>query len=211
MGTFKDLLAWQKSLTLAKKVYQVTGNFPTEERFGLVNQMRRCAVSIPSNIAEGYGRGSDKELLRFLYVALGSSNELETQLILSLELSFMKEEDYILRKVGTENSFRVPEGYFEGLTSDIMNKLPEKEKPAFVQKEPTMWDKVKPWLYMAAMFAGAALIIRVASADRQPASNADYVAAEETDKEMQYINEVVDNSMLDDYSLYVYLSDMEAE
>lgn len=123
----------------------------------------------------------------------------------------MKEEDYILRKVGTENSFRVPEGYFEGLTSDIMNKLPEKEKPAFVQKESTMWDKVKPWLYMAAMFAGAALIIRVASADRQPASNTDYVAAEETDKEMQYINEVVDNSMLDDYSLYVYLSDMEAE
>ena len=103
MGTFKDLLAWQKSLTLAKKVYQVTGNFPTEERFGLVNQMRRCAVSIPSNIAEGYGRGSDKELLRFLYVALGSSNELETQLILSLELSFMKEEDSrMLRGLNTE-------------------------------------------------------------------------------------------------------------
>ena len=103
MGTFKDLLAWQKSMTLAKKVYQVTGNFPTEERFGLVNQMRRCAVSIPSNIAEGYGRGSDKELLRFLYVALGSSNELETQLILSLELSFMKEEDSrMLQGLNTE-------------------------------------------------------------------------------------------------------------
>ncbi len=103
MGTFKDLLAWQKSLTLAKKVYQVTGNFPTEERFGLINQMRRCAVSIPSNIAEGYGRGSDKELLRFLYVALGSSNELETQLILSLELSFMKEEDSrMLQGLNTE-------------------------------------------------------------------------------------------------------------
>lgn len=103
MGTFKDLLAWQKSLTLAKKVYQVTGNFPTEERFGLVNQMRRCAVSIPSNIAEGYGRGSDKELLRFLYVALGSSNELETQLILSLELSFMEEEDSrMLQGLNTE-------------------------------------------------------------------------------------------------------------
>lgn len=103
MGTFKDLLAWQKSLTLAKKVYQVTGNFPTEERFGLVNQMRRCAVSIPSNIAEGYDRGSDKELLRFLYVALGSSNELETQLILSLELSFMKEEDSrMLQGLNTE-------------------------------------------------------------------------------------------------------------
>lgn len=103
MGTFKDLLAWQKSLTLAKRVYQVTGNFPTEERFGLVNQMRKCAVSIPSNIAEGYGRGSDKELLRFLYVALGSSNELETQLILSLELSFMKEEDSrMLQGLNTE-------------------------------------------------------------------------------------------------------------
>ncbi len=123
----------------------------------------------------------------------------------------MEKEDYILRRVGTENPFRVPEGYFEGLTSDIMNKLPEKEKPAFVQKEPTMWSKVKPWLYMAAMFAGAALIIRVASSGRQSAPDTDYVQAEEADKEMQYFNEVVDNSMLDDYSLYVYLSDMEAE
>ncbi len=123
----------------------------------------------------------------------------------------MKEEDNILRKVGTENPFRVPEGYFEGLTSDIMNKLPEKEKVAFVQKEPTMWDKVKPWIYMAAMFAGAALIIRVASSDRQEAPKTEYVAAEDADKEMQYINEVVDNSMLDDYSLYVYLTDVEAE
>lgn len=94
MGTYKDLSAWQKSLNLAKMVYLSTADFPNEERFGLVNQMRRCAVSIPSNIAEGYGRGSDKELLRFLYVALGSSNELETQLILSFELSFMGEEAF---------------------------------------------------------------------------------------------------------------------
>lgn len=65
MGTYKDLSAWQKGLELAKMVYLSTANFPNEERFGLVNQMRRCAVSIPSNIAEGYGRGSDKELLRF--------------------------------------------------------------------------------------------------------------------------------------------------
>lgn len=94
MGTYKDLSAWQKSLNLAKMVYLSTADFPNEERFGLVNQMRRCAVSIPSNIAEGYGRGSDKELLRFLYVALGSSNELETQLILSFELSFMSKEAF---------------------------------------------------------------------------------------------------------------------
>lgn len=94
MGTYKDLLAWQKSLDLAKIVYQTTSNYPDEERFGLVNQMRRCAVSIPSNIAEGYGRGSDKELLRFLYIALGSSNELETQSILSFKLHFMEDKSF---------------------------------------------------------------------------------------------------------------------
>ena len=106
MGTYKDLSAWQKSLNLAKMVYLSTADFPNEERFGLVNQMRRCAVSIPSNIAEGYGRGSDKELLRFLYVALGSSNELETQLILSLEHSYMSEEAFknVLNQNKEENN-----------------------------------------------------------------------------------------------------------
>ena len=68
----------------------------------------------------------------------------------------MKEEDNILKKVGTENAFRVPEGYFENFTSELMNRLPEKEKLAFEQKEPTMWERVKPWAYMAAMFVGAA-------------------------------------------------------
>ena len=114
----------------------------------------------------------------------------------------MKEEDNILKKVGTENAFRVPEGYFENFTSELMNRLPEKEKLAFEQKEPTMWERVKPWAYMAAMFVGAALIIRVASSDR---------TADETETEMEYINMAVDNSMLDDYSLYVYLADSDAE
>lgn len=59
----------------------------------------------------------------------------------------MKEEDNILKKVGTENAFRVPEGYFENFTSELMNRLPEKEKLAFEQKEPTMWERVKPWAY----------------------------------------------------------------
>ena len=109
----------------------------------------------------------------------------------------MKEEDNILKKVGTENAFRVPEGYFENFTSELMNRLPEKEKLAFEQKEPTLWERVKPWAYMAAMFVGAALIIRM--------------AADETETEMEYINMAVDNSMLDDYSLYVYLADSDAE
>ena len=122
----------------------------------------------------------------------------------------MKEEDNILKKAGTGNAFHVPEGYFENLTSEIMNRLPEKEKLTAVQTEPTMWQKVKPWLYMTAMFIGAALIIRVASSDRTPAAT-DRMAADETETEMEYINMAVDNSMLDDYSLYVYLADSDAE
>lgn len=122
----------------------------------------------------------------------------------------MKEEDKILKKIGTENPFRVPDGYFENLTSEVMNRLPEKEKLIAVQTEPTMWQKVKPWLYMTAMFIGAALIIRVASSDRTPAAT-DRMAADETETEMEYINMAVDNSMLDDYSLYVYLADSDAE
>lgn len=120
----------------------------------------------------------------------------------------MKEEDNILRKAGTENAFRVPDGYFEHLTSEIMNRLPEKEKPVIEARESTMWERVKPWAYMAAMFVGAALIIRVASSDRTPVPS-DTVVAEDT--EMEYINYAVENSMLDDYSLYVFLADSDAE
>ena len=121
----------------------------------------------------------------------------------------MKEEDKLQKMIGTENPFRVPDGYFENFTSEVMNKLPEKEKVTTVHKEPTTWQKVRPWLYMTAMFIGAALIIRVASTDHKPA--VDRVAVEESETEMEYINMAVDNSMLDDYSLYVYLADSSAE
>ena len=94
MGNHKELVVWQKSITLVKLVYQQTGSFPSDERFGLTNQMRRCSVSIPSNIAEGFGRGSDKELTQFLRISLGSSSELDTQLILSEELHYMDEKRY---------------------------------------------------------------------------------------------------------------------
>ncbi|MFR2009687.1 MAG: four helix bundle protein [Parabacteroides merdae] len=94
MGNHKELIVWQKSITLVKLVYQQTGSFPSDERFGLTNQMRRCSVSIPSNIAEGFGRGSDKELTQFLRISLGSLSELDTQLILSKELHYMDEKRY---------------------------------------------------------------------------------------------------------------------
>lgn len=124
----------------------------------------------------------------------------------------MKEEDKLLKKIGTENPFRVPEGYFEGFTSDLMNRLPEKEKTD-VHREPTTWEKVRPWLYMAAMFIGAALIIRVASPGETVSNGQQQqqIAADESDIEMEYIRTAIENTMMDDYSLYVYLSDENAE
>ncbi|MDR2622462.1 MAG: four helix bundle protein [Dysgonamonadaceae bacterium] len=92
--THKDLVVWQKALLLVKLLYQYTQSFPKEEIFGLTSQMRRCAVSIPSNIAEGSGRHSEKELLQFLNIALGSASELETQLIISNELAFLPKENF---------------------------------------------------------------------------------------------------------------------
>lgn len=125
----------------------------------------------------------------------------------------MKEEDILLKKLGKENSFKVPEGYFENLTSDVMNKLPEKEKVIFKEEPVSTWTRMKPLLYMAAMFVGAALIIRVASTDHKPAV-ADDVAVTEVDTEVisdEMIDVALDRAMLDDYSLYVYLSDASLE
>lgn len=93
MRNHKDLIVWQKSMALVRRLYEVTRAFPQEELFGLTSQMRRAAVSIPSNIAEGYGRIYDKERINFLSIALGSVSELETQLIISNDLGFMDEAD----------------------------------------------------------------------------------------------------------------------
>jgi four helix bundle protein len=83
MKTHKDLEVWQASIDLAKEVYETTKTYPKEEAFGLVSQMRRCAVSIPSNIAEGAARNGRKEFLQFLHIALGSLSELDTQIEIS--------------------------------------------------------------------------------------------------------------------------------
>lgn len=89
---FRDLEVWQLGKKIVVAVYQGTRNFPTDERFGLTSQMRRAAVSIPSNIAEGFNRFGNKEYRQFLYIALGSCAELETQIELGCELGFLKEE-----------------------------------------------------------------------------------------------------------------------
>ena len=84
--TFRDLLVWQKSMVLVTDVYRASSEFPTHERYGLSSQIRRCAVSIPSNIAEGFGRHSATDYIRFLTIANGSLYELQTQIEIALNL-----------------------------------------------------------------------------------------------------------------------------
>jgi len=92
MHKFKDLVVWQNSVDLAVNIYALTKKFPSDERFGLISQLNRCAVSIPSNIAEGAGRNSKNEFNHYLGIAVGSSFELETQLIISQRLDFINSE-----------------------------------------------------------------------------------------------------------------------
>ncbi len=90
---FKDLLVWQKSMELVNAVYCVSQAFPEDERYGLTSQVRRSAVSIPSNISEGFNRYHNKEYRQFLYQALGSCAELETQLLIAAQQQFIKEHE----------------------------------------------------------------------------------------------------------------------
>lgn len=91
MNGYKDLRVWQKGLDIAYQLIEVTGKLPSNVRFTLGDQMQRSAISIPSNLAEGYGRNSPKELRRFAYISLGSAMELETQLILLKRLNVIEE------------------------------------------------------------------------------------------------------------------------
>ncbi|MBU4583309.1 MAG: four helix bundle protein [Proteobacteria bacterium] len=89
MRKHHELKAWQEAMELVKEIYRVTRDFPKEEIYGLVSQMRRAAVSIPSNISEGAARGGDREFIQFLIIARGSLSELETQLLISKDLGYL--------------------------------------------------------------------------------------------------------------------------
>ena len=91
MGNFKELLVWKKSIELVTEIYEITATFPSEEKYGLVSQIRRAAVSIPSNIAEGNARRSSADYIQFLKIARGSGAEVETQIIISKNLGFMND------------------------------------------------------------------------------------------------------------------------
>ena len=109
MHNFKELRVWQKSIDLTVEIYTALATFPTDEKFGLISQMKRAAVSIPSNIAEGAGRNSNKVFKHFLSISLGSVFELETQLIISNRLSLINND----------------------LTQEINNKITDLQKMIF--------------------------------------------------------------------------------
>ena len=95
MKTHKDLDIWKIGIQLVDDIYHMTRNFPENEKFGITSQIRRSAISIPSNIAEGAARSSKKEFIQFLYISLGSLSELETQLIISKKLKYLKNDDIL--------------------------------------------------------------------------------------------------------------------
>ncbi len=118
MNTYRDLIVWQKSMKLIVLVYQISKHFPVNEKFGLTSQIQRSAVSIPSNIAEGYGRNSLNEYIRFLNISNGSLCELQTQIEIAYNLKFMKKEMFLKLY---ENSREI-----ERMMSSLIRKLKEK-------------------------------------------------------------------------------------
>lgn len=92
-GDYKSLIVWQKSMALVSKIYHLSSDFPADEKFGLTSQMRRAAVSVPSNIAEGQARRTTGDYVRFVSNAEGSLAELETQLLIAIELNYLERRD----------------------------------------------------------------------------------------------------------------------
>ena len=102
---FRDLDVWKKGIEIVKDVYKITGSFPNKEFYGLTSQMRRCSISVPSNVAEGFNRFHNKEYKQFLFVALGSCAELETQIEIATELKYLdgQKKIYLLEKLDHES------------------------------------------------------------------------------------------------------------
>lgn len=112
---FTDLNSWLEAHKLALELYRATESFPKKEQFGLTSQMRRCAVSVPSNIAEGFNRFSTKEKIQFYSIALGSLSELQSQLMLALDLTLMPELDYLALEQKCEDARRLLNGLIRSI------------------------------------------------------------------------------------------------
>lgn len=117
LNNYKELKVWRKSYRLCLEIYKHTKEFPNEERYGLTSQLRRSAVSIPSNIAEGYGRKTTADYIRSLYIAYGSVCELETQIILSGDLNYVNEGNLSKIKDGISEVERMLKALIKSLES----------------------------------------------------------------------------------------------
>ncbi|MFN0292791.1 four helix bundle protein [Pedobacter helvus] len=122
MNNLKELKIWSKAIDLAVDVYKVTSSYPTDERFGLINQSRRAVVSIPSNIAEGAGRNSPKEFNNFLGIANGSCFELQTQLVIANRLNLLDEENLNPLLFQLDELQKMTYGFQQMLKKKIENK-----------------------------------------------------------------------------------------
>ena len=115
VNSYRDLIAWQKAFALGVLAYRLTEPFPDRERFGLTVQIRRSAISVASNIAEGYGRGSTLDYVRFLKVARGSLYELDTQMLFGVELGYLEKDSYDQIKELLDETERVLAGLIRSL------------------------------------------------------------------------------------------------
>lgn len=135
MHNFKQLTVWQKARELVKDIYRVTASFPSDEKFGITNQIRRASVSICANIAEGSGKGTLKDFNRFLDNALGSTFEVETFLILSSDLGFLKnpESESLVTKVEEIGK----------MLNGLKSKISQVEEPSEIYQTKMFWEKAE--------------------------------------------------------------------
>jgi len=118
---YRDLLVWQKAIELAKEIYRITRRFPVSGRFGLTSQLRRAAVSVPSNIAEGQARRNSAEFRQYLYQALGSVAEVDTQLVVAHELGYLN--------VGESETAEAFVQELRRMLYALVNRLPDRRQP----------------------------------------------------------------------------------
>ena len=119
ISTYKDLIVWQKSILLVTDVYTLTKNFPVDERFGMVSQLNRAVISIPANIAEGWGRELSKNYLQFLRISRGSLMEVETMVLISKNLNYITEKNFIEINKKIEEVGKI----LQGLIKSIQQKI----------------------------------------------------------------------------------------
>ena len=121
LKNYKELIVWQKAYQLCLVLYKITQSFPKEERYGLTSQIRRAAISVPSNIAEGYGRKTTNEYIQALYIAYGSNCELETQILLAGDLGYIKAEKISILQQEVGDIERMLKGLIKSLKNKHSN------------------------------------------------------------------------------------------